>query len=85
MVPGKFLSPADLPWTQAFDIYEPVEIIMTTKHKNLISAAFKYWRQVLKTSTMTSGFWSCVLYWVSVRIIFLQKKRYGMSLTRLRG
>ena len=41
MVPGKFLSPVNLPQTQAFGIHESTEIIVIGKHKNLTSAAFQ--------------------------------------------
>ena len=40
MVPRKFLSQADLPWTQALGIYESAKIIIISKYKNLIFADF---------------------------------------------
>ena len=85
MLPGKFLSPADLSQIQAFGIHESTEIIVIGKHKNLISTAF----QVVLPSL--NGFHYCQQFLI-VRFVlslrrnhFSQKKHYGMRLTSLQG
>ena len=41
IVPGKFLSSLNLPRIQAFGIHKSMEIIVISKHKNIISTDFK--------------------------------------------
>ena len=56
MVPEKFLSPADLPRTQAFGIHESAEIIMIGKHNKLISAAFQVMAPSIKGFNYSESF-----------------------------
>ena len=85
MVLGKFLSPADLPRTQAFSIHELAEIVVIGKLKNLISVALQVVAPSLKGFNYSQQFLIVRFVPSLRRNHFSREKRYGMPLTRLRG